>query len=275
MITGPVNAANNLVGVMRDSASSTLWCAAKEAWHYGPSLTPRSDRQCWVTAYPLAGGLGAGQYDGAQRSPHIEIVVLLRRGSLLKDPNIVAGNVLAYRATSALYPAIAGGGAGTNPCFEPADLTYLDEPVGTIRACAIAMAAPQGWAAMDGTSNVSGGSGIDAAQNSSAPARRAPPGDPPRTCTVSNARTPTIPVPTAVSPPSPPGWARQVPCPRTSRSAAGSSGSTTGRVSVCQEMHLGLEVAHAALICQYVLSNFQLQYRMRSLPSLWLRHSSF
>ena len=165
VITGPVDAANNLVGVMRDSASSTLWCAAKEAWHYGPSLTPRSDRQCWVTAYPLAGGLGAGQYDGAQCSPHIEIVVLLRRGSLLKDPNIVAGNVLAYRATSALYPAIAGGGAGTNPCFEPADLTYLDEPVGTIRACAIAMAAPQGWAAMDGTSNVSGGSGIDAAQN--------------------------------------------------------------------------------------------------------------
>ncbi len=164
MIAGPVNTANNTVGVIQAPGSCTLWCAAKEAWHYGPSLTPRSDQQCWVTCYPLAGGPGAGQYDGSQQSPPITMVVLLRRGQLAKDPNVVAGNVLAYRATTALYPAIAGGGSGTNPCFEPADLTYLDEPVGTIRACAVAMAAPQGWAPMDGTSNATG-SGIDAAQN--------------------------------------------------------------------------------------------------------------
>ena len=87
----------------------------------------------------------------------------MRRGALYKDPNIVAGNTLVYRATSAQYGAWGGGG-GYGAYFEPADCCYLDEPVGTVRPFATALPTGiQGWGVMNGTLNASGigGSGID------------------------------------------------------------------------------------------------------------------
>jgi len=146
---------------------ASCWCAAKEAWHYGASFLPRYDRQCWVTCYPMTGP-GGGQYDGSSRSPHIELLLNLRRGALYKDPNVVAGNTLVYRATSAQYGALAGGGGGSGPYFEPADCCYLDDPVGTVKPFATALPTGiQGWGVMNGTANGSalGGSGIDGTTN--------------------------------------------------------------------------------------------------------------
>ena len=106
-----------------------------------------------------------GQYDGSSRSPHIEILLLLRRGNLWKDPNVVAGNQLEYKATSAQIGVLAGGGV---PYFEACGNDYLDEPVGTIKPFATALPTGiQGWGIMNGTANGSGygGSGINATTN--------------------------------------------------------------------------------------------------------------
>jgi hypothetical protein len=101
-------------------------------------------------------------YNGSAISPNIEILLLLRRGSVpSRDPNVVSGNNLAWRMTSAQY-TLCTGVAG--PCFEALE-PYLDECVGTIRPMAnLPSPTPQGWAVMDGVSNSAGngGSGINA-----------------------------------------------------------------------------------------------------------------
>lgn len=122
-VVGPVDTVNHLVGVIA-APQATCWCVAKEAWHYGVSFLPRYDRQCWVTCYPTTGPSG-GQYDGSSRSPHIELLLNLRRGTLYKDPNIVAGNTLVYRATMPSTAPWAGAAAAGPTSSRPAATTSM------------------------------------------------------------------------------------------------------------------------------------------------------
>jgi hypothetical protein len=63
------------------------------------------------------------------------------------DPNVIAGNVLAY-----------GLHNGVAVCLSP----YMDDKIGTVKLWALEAAkVPAGWKIMDGTSNASVGSGFD------------------------------------------------------------------------------------------------------------------
>ena len=158
---------------MISDLNATCYCIAQESWHYGASFLPRYDRQCWVTCFPMTGPNGEA-YDrpymfGDEEPPlpQIQIMLLLRRGSIYKDPNVMAGNRLAYRAASAQIGSLPGGGGVSTLYFEAVGNDYLDDPVGSIKPFATALPASlqvQGWGVMDGVHNDAGmgGSGINA-----------------------------------------------------------------------------------------------------------------